>query len=135
MTRTYKKCLQFLIQSRRIFYIVLTGSTHYSKRLMKSWLIKVYKNKLMTTLRTPHIPRMKRTLTRCPYTLQALKAHLKQNRHTYTKREEQAMASTLMKDLSTLVKHMDSIKTLNHTFQKPISIDTDTNPTKELRGT
>jgi len=33
----------------------------------------------------------------------------------------------LTKDLNKLVKHMDSIRTLNHTFQKPISINTDTN--------
>ncbi len=67
--------------------------------------------------------------------LPLLKARLEVNRVTYTKQEEQAMQATLMKDLKLLVEHMDSIKTLNHTFQKPISINTDTNPTNELRGT
>jgi len=55
------------------------------------------------------------------------------NRVIYTKLEEQATQAMLMKDLSTLVKHMDSIKTLNHTFQKHISINTGINPTNDWR--
>jgi len=58
----------------------------------------------------------------------------KANQAIYTKQEEQATLDMLMKDLSTLVKHMDSIKTLNHTFQKPISIITGTNPTNDWQG-
>ncbi len=34
------------------------------------------------------------------------------------KPQERLMLVMLMKDLNTLVKHMDSIKTLNHTFPR-----------------
>ncbi len=54
---------------------------------------------------------------------------------TYQLEAEHHTLVMLMKDLKRLVNHMDSIKTLNHTFLKPISINTGINPTNDLRGT
>ncbi len=56
-------------------------------------------------------------------------------RHSFREKVELRTLDMLMKDLNTLVEHMDSIRTLNHTFQRPILTNTNTNPTNELRGT
>ncbi len=61
--------------------------------------------------------------------------HLALKRRSSQGKVEPHILDMLMKDLNTLREHMDSIKTLNHTFQKPISINTVTNPENELRGT
>ncbi len=55
-------------------------------------------------------------------------------RHLLEQKVEHHTLDMLMKDLKLLVEHMDSIKTLNHTFLKPISTNIGINPTNDWRG-
>ncbi len=56
---------------------------------------------------------------------------LAQKRQSLVQKQDLHSSLMLMKDLKLLVNHMDSIKTLNHTFQKPIWTDIDINHTRD----